>query len=224
MRAVSFRFVCCAVLTLALLTGCGGQGTSANSSSASAAQTSTKSMQVSAGAGTAQSTVMVGQSFTVTPHVTGAPPGVTLTFSVHNAPTWMTFNATTGVLSGSPTAGDVGTYSSIVLSVSDGRASASTQPFSITVASANSGSGNAMLSWTAPTTNTDGSTLTDLAGYRIYYGTDPGDLDVVVNVSAGVTSDVIEGLTTGTWYFAIKSYTNAGAESALSNIASKTIS
>src|SRR5713101_9065387 len=26
-------------------------------------------------------------------------------------------------------------------------------------------------SWTAPTTNTDGSPLTDLASYRVYYGT-----------------------------------------------------
>jgi hypothetical protein len=31
--------------------------------------------------------------------------------------------------------------------------------------------GRATLSWTAPTENTDGTTLANLAGYRIRYGT-----------------------------------------------------
>ncbi|PYN89825.1 MAG: hypothetical protein DMD87_04245 [Candidatus Rokuibacteriota bacterium] len=30
------------------------------------------------------------------------------------------------------------------------------------------------LSWTAPATNTDGSPLTDIVAYRVYYGTTPG--------------------------------------------------
>src|SRR5438309_11629995 len=34
-------------------------------------------------------------------------------------------------------------------------------------------SGTATLSWLAPTTNTDGAALTDLAGYVIYYGPRP---------------------------------------------------
>ena len=244
MRAVSIRAGGCAVFMLALLTGCGGAGTSATSSSGTSAapptaisasgtsgtsstsvpQTSTKSMQVSSGAAAAQNTVMVGQSFTMTPQVSGAPAGATITFSVQNAPAWMAFNTTTGVLSGAPTTADVGTYANIVITASDGQQTASAPAFSITVASPNSGAGNATLSWTAPTTNTDGSTLTDLAGYFIYYGTSPSSLNEVVNVSPGVNSYVIEGLTTGTWYFAVKSYTNTGAESALSNIASKTIS
>src|SRR5712691_8977244 len=33
------------------------------------------------------------------------------------------------------------------------------------------GAGILDASWTAPTTNTDGSPLTDLAAYRVYYGT-----------------------------------------------------
>lgn len=238
MRAVSIRAGGCAVFMLALLTGCGGAGTSATSSSGTSAappaaisasgssvpQNSTKSMQVSSGTAAAQNTVMVGQSFTVTPQVSGAPAGATITFSVQNVPSWMAFNTSTGVLSGAPTTADVGTYSNIVITASDGQQTASAPAFSITVASSNSGAGNATLSWTAPTSNTDGSTLTDLAGYRVYYGTDPGNLNVVVNVSPGVNTYVIEGLTTGTWYFAVKSYTNTGTESALSNIASKTIS
>jgi hypothetical protein len=34
-------------------------------------------------------------------------------------------------------------------------------------------SGQATLSWDPPTTNVDGTPLTDLAGYKVYYGT-PG--------------------------------------------------
>ena len=221
MRAVSVRTVGCAMLMLALLTGCGGNGATGVSSSA---PTSTKSMQVSSGTSTAQNSIMVGQSFTLTPHVGGAPAGATLTFSIQNIPAWMTFNAATGVLSGAPTAADVGTYSNIVITVSDGSATASAPAFSITVASANSGSGNATLSWTAPSTNTDGSVLTDLAGYHIYYGSSPTALNQEVTVSNGVTSYVIEGLSTGTWYFEVTSYASSGVQSAPSNIASKIIS
>ena len=221
MRAVSMRTVGCAMLMLALLTGCGGTGAMAVSSGA---QTSTKSMQVSSGMNAAQNSVLVGQSFVLTPRVGGAPAGATLTFSVQNVPAWMTFNATTGVLSGAPTTTDVGTYSNIVITVSDGSASASAPAFSITVASANSGSGNASLSWTAPTTNTDGSVLTDLAGYHIYYGSSPTALSEEVTVSNGVTSYNLEGLTAGTWYFEVTSYTSSGAQSAPSNMASKIIS
>ena len=41
--------------------------------------------------------------------------------------------------------------------------------FSITVTQV--GLGSMSLSWTPPTQNTDGSALTDLAGYKLYYGT-----------------------------------------------------
>ncbi len=81
------------------------------------------------------------------------------------------------------------------------------------------------MSWAAPTTLTNGEALTDLAGYRIYYGTSPDTLTQSVEVaSAGATDYVIQGLTQGTWYFAVAAYTNTGHQSAFSNIASKTIS
>lgn len=221
MRAVSIRAIGCAVLISVLLAGC---GESTNSTTSAGSATSAKTMQIVSGTHGSQNTVMVGQSFTVTPQVSGAPAGATFQFTVQNAPGWMKFNAATGVLTGSPTAADAATYSGIVLGVSDGEATASAQPFSITVAEANSGLGNATLSWTAPTTNTNGSALTDLAGYHIYYGTSPDALNKVVTVSLGSTSYVVEGLTPGVWYFAVNSYTSAGIESALSSTASKTIS
>jgi ABC-type oligopeptide transport system substrate-binding subunit len=86
------------------------------------------------------------------------------------------------------------------------------------------GSGTAALSWQAPTTNTDGAALTDLAGYRIYYGLNADDLTQTVQLTGlGLQTYVIDDLGSGTWYFAIKAVTSAGAESALSDVVSKTI-
>jgi len=88
----------------------------------------------------------------------------------------------------------------------------------------NKGSSTATLSWQAPTTNTDGAALTDLSGYRIYYGTDAEELSERVQLtSVGLQTYMIDGLGTGTWYFAIKAVTTTGVESALSDIVSKTI-
>jgi hypothetical protein len=88
-----------------------------------------------------------------------------------------------------------------------------------------SGNGTATLSWEAPTTTTSGSALTDLAGYRIYYGVSASDLSQTIQLnSLGVQTYVIDSLGQGTWYFAIKAVTAAGVESALSDIVSKTIS
>ena len=70
---------------------------------------------------------------------------------------------------GSPGAGDGGITSGIVITVSDGSLSASLPAFALTVQAIALGS--ATLSWTAPTQNTDGSPPTNLAGYRIYWGT-----------------------------------------------------
>lgn len=85
--------------------------------------------------------------------------------------------------------------------------------------------GSATLKWTAPTTNSNGSALTDLAGYHIYYGTSVGSLSNKVSVtSASTLTYTVTGLGQGTWYFAITAYTNTGLESALSNVGSKTIS
>lgn len=62
--------------------------------------------------------------------------------------------------------------------------------------------GSAELTWTAPTQNTDGSTLTDLSGYRIYYGTSATNLNQVLTLTnAGLVSYVVPSLTAGTWYF-----------------------
>lgn len=84
--------------------------------------------------------------------------------------------------------------------------------------------GSATLAWTAPTSNSDGSALTNLAGYHIYYGASAGSLSNVINVTSPSTlTYVVSNLGTGTWYFAISAYTNTGGESGMSNVGSKTI-
>jgi hypothetical protein len=81
------------------------------------------------------------------------------------------------------------------------------------------GSGGVTLSWEAPTTNTDGSALTDLSGYRIYYGASPTDLTQTVEItSVGIQTYVLDDLPSGTWYFAVIALSSSGNESALSNI------
>jgi hypothetical protein len=88
-----------------------------------------------------------------------------------------------------------------------------------------SSAGAVTLSWLPPTTNTNGTTLTDLAGYRIYYGQSPTAMTEVIDISnAGLTMYMVENLSAGTWYFAIKAVTTTGTESSLSDVASTTIS
>ena len=84
--------------------------------------------------------------------------------------------------------------------------------------------GSATIGWTPPTQNDDGSPLTTLDGFRIYYGTSSSNLDQMIEITnQGVTSYVVENLTPATWYFVVKAYTTGGVESPASNMGSKTI-
>jgi hypothetical protein len=147
--------------------------------------------------------------------------GDPLAFQIQNKPAWAAFNTATGQLSGTPTTAQAGTFANIVISVSDGKSATSMPAFSISVtqtAVANA----AALSWVAPTQNTDGSTLTDLAGYTIVYGTSQAAMDQIVRIdNAKATTWSMDSFPTGTYYFAIKAFTAGGAESALSGIATK---
>jgi hypothetical protein len=84
--------------------------------------------------------------------------------------------------------------------------------------------GRAVLSWTPPTQNTNGSTLNNLAGYRISYGTSPEALAQTVQIAnPGVSSYTISNLAPGTYYFAVRAYATSDAESVNSNVISKTV-
>ena len=174
--------------------------------------------------GSPATSATVGSAYSFQPSASDAN-GDTLAWSIENRPSWLTFSTATGRLSGTPTA--AGTASGIIIRVSDGAATASLPAFSITTSGVSApppSTGSATLNWQAPTQNTDGSALADLAGYRIVYGTSQSALDRTITISnPGTTTYVVSGLTSATWYFAVKAFTSGGAESSNSGVASKTI-
>jgi hypothetical protein len=170
--------------------------------------------------GAPHGTVLVGQWYSFAPLASDAD-GDTLTFSITGKPAWADFDKSTGQLSGTPNQGDVGTYLNIRVSVSDGAVAVNLPVFGIQVTAMATGS--ALLSWTAPTQNTDGSPLMRLDGYKIYWGTSPGNYTNSLSIGAGLASYTVEQLTPGTWYFAVTAVNAQGIESMLSNAVSKTI-
>jgi hypothetical protein len=90
--------------------------------------------------------------------------------------------------------------------------------------STTSTTGSATLSWTPPTLNTNGTALTNLAGYRILYGTSATSLTRTIQVAnAGISRYVVENLASGRWYFSVRAYTTTGVESAASATANTTV-
>lgn len=83
--------------------------------------------------------------------------------------------------------------------------------------------GKATLIWDAPTTNMDGTPITDLAGFKVYFGSTPGVYEIPVDAGVETTYTVI-GFNPGTYYFAVTAYDTAGNESGYSNEGSKDIS
>ena len=159
--------------------------------------------------------VLVGAAYEFRPTAT-AVNNAKLSFSIKNQPAWAKFDATTGTLSGTPAAANVGTYAQVSITVSDGVSSASLAPFSVKVTQRVA---TATLSWTAPALNTNGSAATDLAGYHIYYGSTQTALNQVIAVAgAGAVSYTISNLAPGTWYFAIAAFNTEKVESGLSAV------
>lgn len=171
--------------------------------------------------GTPPVSVNAGQAYNFQPSASD-PNGTTLTFSISNKPAWATFNTSSGRLYGTPGSADVGSYTGIVIRVSDGTTTVSLAAFSIAVTQV--ANGTATISWVPPTQNTDGSPLTDLGGYRIYYGTNQTNLAQMVELdNPGLTSYMVQNLSPATWYFTMRAFRSNGTESEPSNIVSKTI-
>jgi hypothetical protein len=86
------------------------------------------------------------------------------------------------------------------------------------------GTGSLTLSWQPPVTREDGTPLTNLAGYYIYYGRLSGIYDFEIRIdNPGVTTYVVENLDPGTWYLVLSSYDSDGVESEYSNEVSKEV-
>lgn len=122
--------------------------------------------------------------------------------------------------SGARTTGAINSSTTFTLSCT-GAGGTTVQSAAVTVTAP---TGTATLSWSAPTTNTDGTPVTTLAGYHVYYGMTQGALTQSVQViGATNTTYEISGLKSGTWYFAVTADAQDGAESPQSAIGSKTI-
>lgn len=231
-----------------VMAGCGGGG-GGGASSESAPGTSPPAAGANKAptiSGTPVTQVNVGSAYSMTPTAADAD-GDTLAFSVQNLPVWAQFSTATGQLTGTPGAAHIGTSANISISVSDGKASASLPAFSITVAAAGTppavtpppvvtppptagtpvpgGKGAATLQWSIPTETIEKTALQDLAGYRVHYGKSAGVLTNSVDIpNPSVSTFVVDKLTPGTWYFAVKSVNTAGHSSPSSNVLALVIS
>jgi hypothetical protein len=125
--------------------------------------------------------------------------------------TWRSSNTAAATVNGSGLATAIATGNTTITATSGSIAGNTT--FTVTVASA----GTIRLACDPPTTNTDGSPLTDLAGYKIYYGTAAGAYDQAIDVG-NVTTYTLTGLSPGqTYYIAATAYDTSKVESGYSN-------
>jgi len=174
----------CALVTLPLA-ACGGGSDGSSSAAATSTDTDTATALVSPNVG------MIDRS-----------SSADSTASVASVASNTTSTATTAPASGTNTS------STSSGSTSSAGTVAKTTPPVKTV------NGVATLDWLPPTENSDGSALTNLAGYTVYYGTSPDNLSQSVKVSnPGLTAYAVTGLSSGTWYFAVTSYSADGIES-----------
>lgn len=212
-------------LLSASLTACGGGGGSGGSapsatatesaSPASAAATSAPASGNHAPtiSGSPAVSVAAGRGYSFVPSATDSD-GDSLKFTISSKPSWAAFDVNTGRLSGTPSGSNVGSYEEIEIGVTDGTASTTLAQFAITVTEGSQSGKNVTVSWQPPTTNSDGSTLTNLGGYKILFGTKSGTYTQSVTVTgAGLTSYVLD-LQSGAQYFVTMVAVNtAGTES-----------
>jgi hypothetical protein len=193
---------------------------SATNSASFATATVTVTVATPSLGGTPPTSVLVGQPYVFKP-IAFDPDGLALSFSITGAPEWALLDSTTGWLTGTADADDVGT-SMMTMTASNGLLSSSLT-FPVTVAPLLT-FGFATVFWTAPTTNTDGTALTNLAGFNIYYGMEQADLEEVVAVTdPSVLSIAVRELAFGVWYFQVTAVNTDGIESDASVTVSKDI-
>jgi hypothetical protein len=80
------------------------------------------------------------------------------------------------------------------------------------------GTASKVVNFTTPTTNTDGTPLTDLASFKVLWGASASTLTNSKSVPAPASSATVTGLGNGTWYFASRAVNAAGVESDNSNV------
>ena len=229
------------VVVLGLCHGCGGGGGGGSSAAAPVAQNASAPAPVPAPAPTPAPTpapvapsnsaptitleapvdAQVGVAYEYQPSAADAE-GDALTFTAANLPPWAQFDPSSGRITGTPGAADVGQHEAITITVADATHQTASPAFVITVVG--DGTGVATLAWNAPVSKVDGSVLDDLAGYRIVYGRDPEDLDHSIFIgNPAQTTFEFSTLGSGVWYFAVMAINAGGEEGPATPAAMKSI-
>lgn len=156
---------------------------------------------------------MAGEQYAFRPGA-GDPEGDPLSFRAINLPRWAAFSKSTGRVSGTPSAGDAGSYSGIDIEVTDGETTSRLGSFTIEVVV--SATGSITVSWLPATQRVDGSPLTSIRGTRIHWGTSPETYTSSVLVQSGATAYVIDNLLPASYYIAASTVDTNGLESDLS--------
>lgn len=175
--------------------------------------------------GTPPTTVVAGDRYTFTPSASDADND-SLSFSVSHLPSWASFSPQTGAITGSPTENEVGLYTDITISVSDGTETVSLAPFSVEVETAQVATGSLTISWNAPTTRTDGSalSLSEIDGYCIFLGDSPNNLTMRVDLNeSSAISHTLNNLPVGNYFVAVTVYDTDGQASDYSNTVEMTV-
>jgi Putative Ig domain len=223
-RTVYPRFAMIAMVVACLaLTACQDDVTTASASTPASTPASSSSSQSTSVAlsGAPKTTATAGTDYLYQPSLTQGSGDVT--FSITGLPKWATFDANTGVLTGTPATSDEGKTGAITITASNGSSTAAVGPFTIQV-NAPAATATVSLAWNAPIQNSDGTPITGLAGFHIYYGTVAGALSSTATVSSPTTTTyTLSGLAHGTYYFSVVAYNTAGQDSNSSNMATTTI-
>jgi hypothetical protein len=202
------------VVALLLLAGC-------NESGGDGDNPDTLENQAPNISGNPSPAVNIGEQYSFTPSASD-PDDDTLTFSIQGLPGWASFSSSNGSITGTPSMADEGSYGPIAVSVTDGKLSTSLPTFSIAAVSASLGS--VTLSWTPPTMNEDGTALTDLAAYKIYYGVAAGNYPSQVRIdNPGISTYVVDNLAPNTYYFVSTAINASEVESSYSNMATRIV-
>jgi hypothetical protein len=217
-----FRFVAALIVAGALVSGCGndedlaGQPASPTTTPPSAQNTAPKI------SGKAVTSATVGVEYKFQPEASD-PEADVVTFTIANKPKWAKFDANSGLLSGTPGVKDAGGYGNIEIAATDGKNVTPLPAFTLLVRNADTTEA-VSIAWSAPTKYVDGSTLTDLAGYRIHYGKESQNYENSVDVSnASLTRFVLDSLPPGKYYFALTALSGSGGESPFSEEAVATL-
>jgi Calx-beta domain len=166
---------------------------------------------------------VVGSGTSTSGSASGSSSGGTTTASTGGS-SGGTTTASTGGSSGGTTTASTGSSSGGTSASTSGSSSGTTTSASGSSSGSTIGTSTATLSWSPPTENSNGTALTNLVGYNIYYGTSTGAMinKIALN-TVGVTNYVIQNMNSGTWYFAMTAVNGDGTESVTSSAVQVTL-